>query len=102
MTSTEDQKKIREFIDIIHSSIKVVSDYGAVIEKGSEEKMLFIPESNLPYSKEEIKSAIECIEFFIKRALVDERIKNGYFEHHAATLFGEKGAGIQREETERN
>lgn len=90
--SPEEQEKIKEFIDPIYASIKIVSDYGAALEKASEEELVFMPESRLPHSKEKIKNAIGCVEFFIEKALSDERLKKGLIEHPAAVLFGENGA----------
>lgn len=91
-TSTREQEKIKEFINQIWASIKIVSDYGAVLEKKSEEELVFVPESRLPHSKEKIINAIRCVELFIEKALSDESLKKNFFLHPAAVFFDKTGA----------
>ena len=90
--SLEEQKKYKKILDVIYVSIRIVSDYGAILEKESEKALISMPESRLPHSKEKIKNAIECIEIFIEKALSDERLKENFFLHPAAALFGKNGA----------
>jgi hypothetical protein len=80
--SPEEQKEINVFIDSLYPSIKIVSDYGAVLEKTSEERLLSVPESRLPHSKEKIKNAIGGVEFFIEKALNDESFGKLFIENH--------------------
>ena len=81
------EQKAKETLTKLHGSIKIVSNYGAVIEETSEEKLLFIPESRLPYSREEIANAIITVELFIETALNDGILKKLLIEKHNSFFF---------------
>ncbi len=84
-------KETEGFIDNLHDSIKIVSDYGAILQIRAEGEFLYMAESRLPHSREKIVDAIEWIESFIDFALNDESVIELFIENHDYFRFDKAG-----------
>ena len=70
------------FLDNLHYSINIVSDYGAILQTRDEGEFLSMSESRLPHSRKEIVDAIILVESFIEIALNDDRFRKSLIENH--------------------
>ena len=70
------------FLNDLHDSINIVSDYGAVLQTRDEGEFLSISESKLPHSRKEIVDAIISVESFIETVLNDDSFRKSFIENH--------------------
>ena len=85
-------KKTEDFIDKLHDSIKIISDYGAILQTRAEGEFLYMAESKLPHSRERIVDSIEWVESFVEFALNDESVRKLLIKNHDYFRFDEAGA----------
>ena len=69
------------FLDNLHDSINIVSDYGAILQTKDEDEFLSISESSLPHSRKVIVDAIISVESFIETVLNDDSFKKSFIEN---------------------
>ncbi len=70
------------FLDNLHDSINIVSDYGAILQTRDEDEFLSISESSLPHSRKVIVDAIISVESFIETVLNDDSFRKSFIENH--------------------
>ena len=70
------------FLDDLHDSINIVSDYGAILQTRDEDEFLSISESSLPHSRKKLVDAIMFVESFIETVLNDESFREELIENH--------------------
>ncbi len=70
------------FLDDLHDSINIVSDYGAILQTRDEDEFPSISESSLPHSRKKIVDAIMFVESFIETVLNDESFREELIENH--------------------
>ena len=70
------------FLDNLHDSINIVSDYGAILQTRDEGEFLSISESSLPHSRKVIVDAIISVESFIETVLNDDSFRKSFIENH--------------------
>ena len=75
------------FLDSLHDSINIVSDYGAILQTRDESEFLYISESRLPHSRKEIVDAIILAESFIETVLNDNSFRKVFIENHVSFRF---------------
>ena len=83
----KNSKETEDFLDNLHNSINIVSDYGAVLKTRDEGEFLSISESRLPHSIKEIVYAIILVESFIETVLNDDSFRKVFIEDHDSFRF---------------
>jgi hypothetical protein len=77
----DDPIEAEGFLDNLHDSINIVSDYGAILQTKNEGEFLSISESSLPHSRKEIVDAIISVESFIEVVLNDDSFRKSFIEN---------------------
>jgi hypothetical protein len=85
-------KETKNILDVLHVSMKIVNDFGQFLQTKDEDELVFMAESKLPHSREKIRNAIGCVDYFIEKALNDESLKERFIEHPNSILFENEGA----------
>ncbi|MBS1258223.1 MAG: hypothetical protein MAG551_01276 [Candidatus Scalindua arabica] len=80
------------FLDNLHASINIVSDYGTILQTRDEGEFLSISESMLPHSKRKIVDAIILVESFIEIVLNDDSFREVFIENHDSFRFDKSQA----------
>ncbi len=75
------------FLDNLHDSINIVSDYGTILQTRDEGEFLSISESSLPHSRRKIVDAITLVESFIEVVLNDGSFRKLFLERHDSFRF---------------
>ncbi len=75
------------FLDNLHASINIVSDYGTILQTRDEGEFLSISESSLPHSRRKIVDAIILVESFIEVVLNDGSFRKLFLEKHDSFRF---------------
>ncbi len=70
------------FLDDLHDSINIVSDYGASLQTRDEDEFLSISESRLHKRRKKIVDAIILVESFIETVLKDDSFRKSLIENH--------------------
>jgi len=80
------------FLDNLHASINIVSDYGTLLQTRDEGEFLSISESSLPHSRRKIADAITLVESFIEVVLNDGSFRKLFLEEHESFRFDKSQA----------
>ncbi len=75
------------FLDNLHDSINIVSDYGTILQTRDEGEFLSISESSLPHSRRKIVDAITLVESFIEVVLNDGSFRKLFLKKHDSFRF---------------
>ncbi len=75
------------FLDNLHDSINIVSDFGTALQTGDEGELLSMSESGLPHSRRKIVDAITLVESFIDVVLNDGSFRKLFLEKHDSFRF---------------
>jgi hypothetical protein len=75
------------FLDSLHVSINIVSDYGTILQTKDEGEFPSISESSLPHSRRKIVDAITFVESFIEVVLNDGSFRKLFLEKHDSFRF---------------
>lgn len=75
------------FLDSLHVSINIVSDYGTILQAKDEGEFPSISESSLPHSRRKIVDAITFVESFIEVVLNDGSFRKLFLEKHDSFRF---------------
>ena len=75
------------FLNDLHDSINIVSDYGTILQTRDEGEFLSISESSLPHSRRKIVDAITLVESFIEVVLNDGSFRKLFLERHDSFRF---------------
>ncbi len=75
------------FLDNLHDSVNIVSDYGTILQTRDEGEFLSMSESRLPHSRRKIVDAIILVESFIETILNDDSFREVFIENHDSFRF---------------
>lgn len=75
------------FLDNLHASINIVSDFGTILQTRDEVEFLSISEARLPHSRRKIIDAIILVESFIEILLNDDSFREVFIENHGSFRF---------------
>ncbi len=80
------------FLDNLHASINIVSDYGTTLQTRDEGELVSMSESGLPHSRRKIIDAIILVESFIEIVLNDDSFREVFIENHDSFRFNKTQA----------
>ncbi len=75
------------FLDNLHASINIVSDYGTILQTRDEGELVSMSESRLPHSRRKIVDAVILVESFIEIVLNDDSFREVFIENHDSFRF---------------